>query len=114
MPLASKQIVLLTLAAAFVTPALAWPASAKQICGWYAIAYCSVNQAAVSKFANNGWGTVIKTSHFQGFARGQFCAVSGPQSKSSALQDRRNAIGNGVSNDIYIKRACADERYIGD
>ena len=95
---------------ATLTPA----AEAKTICGWYAIAYCSTDRAAVGRFANNGWGAVIDTGHFRGFAPGRFCAVSGPQPKASAIQDRRNAIGNGVSDDVYIKRACADEYYTGD
>lgn len=89
-------------------------ANAKQVCGWYAIAYCSTNRAAVANFANEGWGAVINTNNFSGFARNKFCAVSGPQPKWSATEDRRKAIASGVSNDVYIKRACAEEQFIGD
>ena len=103
------------LAAALVATAIsATPAAAKPMCGWFAIAYCTQSQNAAGQFANNGWGAVIKTSKFTGFAPGQYCVVSGPQSKASAIRDRRAAIGNGVSDDVYIKRACADEADIGD
>ena len=90
------------------------PSEAKQVCGWYAIAYCSTSESAVGQFANKGWGAVINTNNFSGFAPGRFCAVSGPQPKSSAMADRRKAIGAGVSDDVYIKRACANEKYTGD
>ena len=105
-------------AAAFVSVfaalATASPADAKQVCGWYAIAYCSTSQSAVGTFANKGWGAVIDTNNFRGFARGQFCAVSGPQPKWSAASDREKAIAASVSKSVYIKRACADEKYTGD
>jgi hypothetical protein len=96
------------------TLAASTAAEAKQMCGWYAIAYCSTSQPAVAAFANNGWGAVINTSNFRGFAPGKFCAVSGPQSKDSAARDMGYAIANGVTKSIYMKRACADEKYIGD
>ena len=106
------------LAAALVAAAAvsATPASAKSkpVCGWYAIAYCTQSEDAAYKFSGNGWGAVIKTNNFTGFAPGKFCVVSGPQPKASAIRDRRAAIGNGVSDDVYIKHACADERFIGD
>jgi hypothetical protein len=104
----------LALAAALIAAISATPAAAKPMCGWFAIAYCTKSEDAAFKFSGNGWGAVIKTSKFIGFAPGQFCVVSGPQSKASAIRDRRNAIGNGVSDDVYIKRACADEMDIGD
>lgn len=90
------------------------PASAKDICGWYAIAYCTDSEAAASDFAGNGWGTVIDTNTYVGLRAGLFCVVSGPQSKSSAWRDREAAIANGVSGDVYIKKACTDEAGIGD
>ena len=103
------------LAAALVATAIsATPAAGKPMFGWFAIAYCTQSQNAAGQFANIGWGAVIKTSKFTGFAPGQYCVVSGPQSKASAIRDRRAAIGNGVSDDVYIKRACADEPDIGD
>jgi hypothetical protein len=89
-------------------------AEAKQMCGWYAIAYCSTSRPAVATFANNGWGAVINTTNFRGFAPGKFCAVSGPQSKDSAARDIGYAIANGTTKSAYMKRACADEKYIGD
>ncbi len=90
------------------------PASAKDICGWYAIAYCTNNESAASDFAGNGWGTVIDTNAYVGLRAGLFCVVSGPQSKSSAWRDRESAIANGVAADVYIKKACTDEAGIGD
>jgi Aldehyde dehydrogenase family len=32
----------------------------------------------------------------------------------SAIGDRRNSVADGVPADAYIKRACTDERNIGD
>lgn len=97
-----------------VTAALAQPASAKDICGWYAIAYCTDNEAAASDFAGRGWGSAIATDVLKGFRPGLFCVVSGPQSKASAWRDRNAAIAQGVAGDVYIKHACADEATIGD
>jgi hypothetical protein len=93
---------------------LSTPAQAKQICGWYVIAFCSPSQAAADDFAGRGWGAAIDTDVFRGFRHGLYCVVSGPQSKVSAIRDRRSAIGDGVSDDAYIKRACADSSDIGD
>lgn len=110
MNLHNRKITALVLALA------SWPAAAnaKQICGWYAIVYCSESRAGASAAADSGWGTVINTNHFRGFAPGNYCVVSGPQSKSSALADRKAALQQGVTQSAYVKRACADERYTGD
>lgn len=111
------QIARLALAAAALATtvaATAHPASAKDICGWYAIAYCTSDEYVAADFANNGWGTVINTNAYVGLRAGLYCVVSGPQSKSSAWRDRAAAIENGVSNDAYIKKACTDESNIGD
>lgn len=89
-------------------------ASAKQVCGWYAIAYCSTSEQAVANFVNNGWGSTIKTSNFSGLAPGQYCAVSGPQTRESAARDRDRALYSRVSPSVYIKHACANQRFIGD
>ena len=90
------------------------PASAKQVCGWYAIAFCSPSQAAASQFGNGGWGQVIDTRQYAGLKPGFACVVSGPQPKASAARDRAAAISNGVSASTYIKRACTDEKNVGD
>lgn len=92
----------------------ALPAQAKQVCGWYAIVFCSSSSDAAYDFANEGWGQVIRTSDYSGFRRGLFCVVSGPQSKASAQRDMRAARSNGVAADAYIKRACTDESNLGD
>jgi hypothetical protein len=92
----------------------AMPAQARQVCGWYAIAACTRSQADAGDFAGNGWGAVINTNDYSGFRRGYFCVVSGPQSKSSATRDVRTANANGVAEGMYIKRACTDERNLGD
>lgn len=89
-------------------------AQAKQVCGWYAIAYCSASKQAVVSFANNGWGSTIMTSNFSGLKPGQYCAVSGPQTRECASRDRDRALYNRVSPSAYIKQACADARFIGD
>ncbi len=102
------------LAAALVLAAVSPPASAADICGWYAIATCTSDEYAATNFANNGWGTVINTNEYVGLRAGLFCVVSGPQSKSSAFRDRDAAIANGVADDVYIKKACTDEANIGD
>ena len=103
----------LALAVAFAATA-AGSATAKDICGWYAIAYCTDNESAASEFANRGWGAAIATNVLKGLKPGPFCVVSGPQSKSSAWTDRNAAIANGVASDVYIKHACADETAIGE
>lgn len=90
------------------------PAAAKNVCGWYVIAACSHSKAAADDVASNGWGSVIDTNKYSGLRRSYFCVVSGPQSKSSAISDRRNSVADGVSADAYIKRACTDARNIGD
>ena len=95
-------------------PVFAIPVQAKSICGWYAIATCVQSEQAAGDFASRGWGAVIDTNKFAGLRRNYFCVVSGPQSNSSAQRDRRAAIANGVAADTYIKRACTDERNIGD
>jgi hypothetical protein len=94
--------------------AASMPAEAKNVCGWYVIAACSRSQAAAEDVASNGWGSVINTNKYSGLRRNYFCVVSGPQSKASAISDRRNSIADGVSSDAYVKRACTDERNIGD
>lgn len=101
----------IVLAVVFAQPV---PVQAKQICGWYVIATCVHSKRDAENFANNGWGSVIDTNKYAGLRRNYFCVVSGPQSKSSAISDRRSAIADGVSADAYIKRACTDERNIGD
>ncbi len=103
-------------AAALVTTAapISQPASAKDICGWYAIAYCTSSEYAAIDFVNNGWGALINTNAYVGLRAGLYCVVSGPQSKSSAWRDRTAAIENGVSDDVYIKQACTDEANVGD
>jgi hypothetical protein len=92
----------------------ATPASAAQVCGWYAIASCTRVQSDAENFVNRGWGTVIDTTEYDGFAPGYFCVVSGPQSRSSAKRDVRAARANGISDEVYFKRACTDERNVGD
>ncbi len=90
------------------------PAAAKDICGWYAIAYCTDSDAAAADFAGNGWGSVISTNEYVGLRAGLYCVVSGPQSKASAWRDREAAIANGVADDVYIKKACTDAVNVGD
>ena len=106
----AQAATLSTLAAALLLPSAA---SAKQICGWYSILYCSTSENAVHA-ANKGWGAVINTNHFRGFAPGKYCLVSGPQGRASALRDRADAIRQGYASSGYVKRACADEYYTGD
>jgi hypothetical protein len=111
--LVMKKTLKFSLALAAIVAA-STPAPAKNICGWYVIAACSRSQAAAEEVANNGWGSVIDTNKYSGLRRNYFCVVSGPQPKASAISDRRNSIADGVSADAYIKRACTDERNIGD
>ena len=90
------------------------PAEAKQVCGWYAIAFCSPSRDQATAFTNGGWGQTIETRKYQGLQPGLFCVASGPQPKASAERDRAAAIRNGVSATTYIKNACTDETNIGD
>jgi hypothetical protein len=108
-----KQTCLWVCAAALLAAA-PQRAAAKQICGWYAIAYCSPDRYAAEQFAGRGWGSAIGTDVFTGLRHGLYCVVSGPQSKASARRDRGMAIAEGVADDVYIKRACADASFIGD
>ena len=94
-----------------LTPAAA---HAKPVCGWYAIAFCSPDRAATSKFLNKGWGALVETQKYQGLKPGLWCAASGPQPRASALRDQAAAISNGVSASAYIKQACTDSTNIGD
>ena len=88
-------------------------ANAKQVCGWYAIVFCSLSMDAVN--ANNkGCGAIIDTNKYAGFAKGQFCLASGPQPKASAQRDRAAALKQGVTKSAYIKRACTDKKNAGD
>jgi hypothetical protein len=89
-------------------------ASARQVCGWYAIAFCATSRSAAENFANEGWGQVIRTSQYRGFRPGFYCVVSGPQSKASAQRDVRIARRDGVSSTAYAKRACTHESNLGD
>ena len=90
------------------------PARAADICGWYAIAFCSRSQDAARDFSGRGWGAVVSTNGFKGFKSGFYCVLSGPQSKASARRDMQMAMADGVAPDMYIKRACADDSLIGD
>ena len=91
------------------------PASAKQVCGWYAIASCSKSQDEADAFmTKGGWGQAIDTNKYVGLKAGLFCVVSGPQPKDSAKRDMAAAKANGVASDVYIKRACTDEANLGD
>jgi hypothetical protein len=87
--------------------AAATPANAKDICGWYAIIYCSPSEAGAIS-ANKGWGSMIHTSAYRGFAPNRFCLGSGPQPKWSARLDRERALNSGVAKSAYIKYACTD------
>jgi hypothetical protein len=91
------------------------PASAKQLCGWYAIASCTTLQADADAFmTKGGWGQTIDTNNYVGLKENLFCVVSGPQPKASAKRDMAAAKANGVAKDVYIKRACTDEKNLGD
>jgi hypothetical protein len=90
------------------------PAQAKEVCGWYAIAFCSSDRTSAEDFGNDGWGEIIDTDDYDGLRGGLFCAVSGPQPRWSALRDRDNARKNGVSDTTYIKRACTDDSNLSE
>ena len=91
------------------------PASAKQVCGWYAIVSCSTSQADADAFmTKGGWGQTIDTNNYIGLKENLFCVVGGPQPKASAKRDMAAAKANGVAKDVYIKRACTDEKNLGD
>jgi hypothetical protein len=91
------------------------PASAKQVCGWYAIAACTTSQVDADAFmTKGGWGQTIDTNNYVGLKENLFCVVSGPQPKASAKRDMAAAKANGVAKDVYIKRACTDEKNLGD
>lgn len=114
MPLILRSFVPLSAALLATLAVPLAPAYAKQVCGWYAIAYCNSSKAETIKFANRGWGAVIHSNDYAGLTAGYFCAASGPQPRDSALRDQKNARTTGVSSDTYIKRACTDAANIGD
>jgi hypothetical protein len=89
-------------------------AHAKTVCGHYAIAFCAPDRKAAETFANGGWGSTIATQDYAGLRTAFYCVVSGPHPQASAERDRAAAITNGVSPSTYIKRACTDDRNIGD
>jgi hypothetical protein len=102
-------------AALCASAAFALPASASQVCGWYAIATCTTSQADADAFmTKGGWGQTIDTNNYVGLKENLFCVVSGPQPKASAKRDMAAAKANGVAKDVYIKRACTDEKNLGD
>jgi hypothetical protein len=109
-----SKLVCAAAAAAVAVFSASSPASAKQTCGWYAVAFCSKSEAATTAFINKGWGVLIVTSAFSNFPKGQFCGVSGPQSKASAERDRRAALKNGVSKSVTVRRSCADSAVFND
>lgn len=106
-----KRLFVFTFAA--VLP-IATTCRAENVCGWYAIAFCSKSKAAAQDFAGQGWGAAISTVDYIGLKSGLHCVVSGPQSKASALRDRQSAISQGVADDVYVKRACTDINNVGD
>jgi hypothetical protein len=111
----SRQAVVLAVAlVAAALPAAALPAEAKQVCDWYAIAFCSAEKSKAETFVNGGWGQLIDTNNYRGFKQGYFCVVSGPQPQASAERDRTAAIASGVSASTYIKHACTDAKNVGD
>jgi hypothetical protein len=89
-------------------------ASAKQVCGWYAIISCSSARAEAVEVVNKGWGTILDTDDYNGLAPGLFCVASGPQPKASAVRDLASANEQGLSDSAYIKRACTDAKNVGD
>ncbi len=102
-------------AALFLSTMFVMPASAKQVCGWYAIAACTASEDDANAFmTKGGWGQAIDTDNYVGLKGGLYCVVSGPQPKDSAKRDMAAAKANGVAKDVYIKRACTDEKNLGD
>ncbi len=110
----SKKITILASAALAFAVSFIAQASAKPICGWYAIASCSTSADAAEKFVNGGWGQLIDTNNYDGFKHGLHCVVSGPQPKISAVNDKTAARDAGIAGDVYIKKACTDESNVGD
>ncbi len=94
--------------------AAASSAQAKQVCGWYAIIFCSSDEAKAIEVVNKGWGAILETNKYTGLKRGLYCVASGPQPRASAMRDRKAAIAQGSPSTSYIKRACTDAKNVGD
>jgi hypothetical protein len=78
-----------------------------QVCGWFAIYYCSRGYQDAAAFAGRYRGFVIDSSdpRLPNFRPGWYCVVEGPTSRSQALEWAAYARRDGYST-AYAKSSC--------
>jgi hypothetical protein len=78
-----------------------------QVCGWFAIYYCSRGYQDAARFAGRYRGFVIDSSdpRLPNFRPGWFCVVEGPTGRSQALSWAAYARRDGHST-AYAKSSC--------
>lgn len=78
-----------------------------QVCGWFAIYYCSRGYQDAARFAGRYRGFVIDSSdpRLPNFRPGWYCVAEGPTSRSQALSWAAYARRDGHST-AYAKSSC--------
>jgi hypothetical protein len=78
-----------------------------QVCGWFAIYYCSRGYQDAAGFAGRYRGFVIDSSdaRLPNFRPGWYCVVEGPTSRSQAFSWAAYARRDGHST-AYAKSSC--------
>ncbi len=79
----------------------------QNVCGWYAIHYCSKSYDVTVNEARKFAGYVIDTNDriYPNFARGWYCSVLGPMTREAADTIATRAKGTGFPT-AYIKNPC--------
>lgn len=77
-----------------------------QVCGWFAIYYCSRGAGDAQRWASRNRGHVIDTSsaRYPNFRGGYYCVVDGPTSHGNAV-NLANSMRR-VSSTSYAKNSC--------
>ncbi len=83
------------------------PTRPQNVCGWYAIHYCSKSYEVAASEARKFAGWVVNTNEpsYPKFAPGWFCSVLGPMAKQDADNIAAKAKDRGFPT-AYIKNPC--------
>ncbi len=81
--------------------------SSQNVCGWYAIRFCSkIYQEAASSAARfNGFIIDTNDRKYPNFARGWYCSATGPMAKADAATEAAISKNAGFPS-AYIKNPC--------
>lgn len=81
--------------------------SPRNVCGWYAIYYCSKDRSLAEVEARKASAYVVDTSDtkYPKFARGWFCSMNGPMDKDAASTSASSGRAKGFTT-AYIKNPC--------